>query len=94
MSRAEWDGFDIRDENLKRVERRTMEWKEIESRTPGFWVRRLPAMAPARDPTSPGVKRTSPINRTCNHGLSNLRHHVIDAFLRRDHFSTSADFFH
>ena len=33
---------------------------------PEYQVRHLPAMAPARDPAFPGVKRTSPINRTCN----------------------------
>ena len=33
---------------------------------PEYPIRPLPAMAPSRDPASPGVKRTSPINRTCN----------------------------
>ena len=33
---------------------------------PGYQVRGLPAMAPSRDPGVSRVKRTSPINRTCN----------------------------
>ena len=34
---------------------------------PEYLMQPLPAMAPLWDPTSPGVKRTSPINRTYNH---------------------------
>ena len=44
---------------------------ELEARMqdPGYQKRRLPAMAPAQDPVLRGVKRTSPIYRTCNqHG--------------------------
>ena len=33
---------------------------------PEYPIQPLPAMAPSWDPASPGVKRTSPINRTCN----------------------------
>ena len=32
---------------------------------PEYPIRPLLAMAPSQDPASPGVKRTSPINRTC-----------------------------
>ena len=46
-----------------------MNEKEPERRCtqdPGYQKRRLPAMALAQDPALRGVKRTSPINRTCN----------------------------
>ena len=35
-------------------------------------MRPLPAMVPSRDPGISGVKRTSPINRTCNYRVENF----------------------
>jgi hypothetical protein len=45
--------------------------QRVRQGTPFTSLRRLPAMAPAQDPALPRVKRTSPINRTCNFWRTN-----------------------